>query len=247
MKLEEHFILDHAITRGRGDDDGDHRRPRRPGPRREHLECSNGCNVRGGEKLTLTANVSGDAGDSIDYRWTAGRGSFNHYDRRSVEWTAPYENGSIEIRVLVDAEDGRSAEASTDATVTHDEATTLAVDADCIGRCSVETGKTLDLYLLVDDYHDRVLDVAWSASAGSFDYPDEWNVTYTAPASPQTVEVTVRVEDVNDGSTGKAELDIEVDAGTHGGAERLRAHARGHRDHHRRARQRRAGTRRRRS
>ena len=72
------------------------------------------CTVEIGKTSTVTADASDPDGDSLTYRWSAPTGSLTNPTARQTPWTAPMQEGPVQVRVQVS--DGKGGTA--DATVT---------------------------------------------------------------------------------------------------------------------------------
>ena len=73
------------------------------------------CTVETGQSSTLTADAQDPDGDPLSYRWTAPTGTFASATSRQTVWTAPAQEGAVQVTVAVD--DGRGGRASANLTV----------------------------------------------------------------------------------------------------------------------------------
>jgi outer membrane protein OmpA-like peptidoglycan-associated protein len=68
------------------------------------------CTVEVGQNATVTADGKDPDGDVLTYRWSAPAGIFQNAADRQTAWTAPQQEGAVQLTVTVD--DGRGATAS---------------------------------------------------------------------------------------------------------------------------------------
>jgi outer membrane protein OmpA-like peptidoglycan-associated protein len=68
------------------------------------------CTVEVGQNVTVTADAKDPDGDALTYRWSAPAGTFQNAGDRQTAWTAPQQEGAVQLTVTVD--DGRGATAS---------------------------------------------------------------------------------------------------------------------------------------
>jgi peptidoglycan-associated lipoprotein len=65
--------------------------------------------VEVGRTATVTADAADPDGDMLSYRWTAPTGTFARATDRQTPWTAPMQEGPVQVQVCVD--DGKGARA----------------------------------------------------------------------------------------------------------------------------------------
>ena len=68
------------------------------------------CTVEVGQNSTVTADAQDPDGDALTYRWSAPAGTFQDASQRQTAWTAPSQEGAVQVTVTVD--DGRGGTAS---------------------------------------------------------------------------------------------------------------------------------------
>jgi outer membrane protein OmpA-like peptidoglycan-associated protein len=73
------------------------------------------CTVEVGRTATVTANASDPDGDVLTYRWTAPQGMLANPAERQSLWTAPQQEGSVQVTVSVN--DGKGGTASDSVTI----------------------------------------------------------------------------------------------------------------------------------
>ena len=66
-----------------------------------------------GRSCTLTATGNDPDGDNLTYRWTAPSGTLANPTSRSTLWTAPQQEGPVQVTVTVDDGKGGTASANT--------------------------------------------------------------------------------------------------------------------------------------
>jgi peptidoglycan-associated lipoprotein len=70
------------------------------------------CTVEVGRTSTVTADATDPDGDSLTYRWTAPAGTLTNPGDRQTPWTAPNQEGPVQLTVRVDDGKGGTADAS---------------------------------------------------------------------------------------------------------------------------------------
>jgi outer membrane protein OmpA-like peptidoglycan-associated protein len=73
------------------------------------------CTVEVGRTSTVTADASDPDGDTLSYRWNAPAGTFARGTDRQTPWTAPMQEGPVQVTVCVD--DGKGGRACDDVTI----------------------------------------------------------------------------------------------------------------------------------
>jgi hypothetical protein len=71
------------------------------------------CTVEAGRTATVTADARDPDGDTLTYRWTAPAGTLQQPADRQTLWTAPQQEGPVQITVTVNDGKGGTASAST--------------------------------------------------------------------------------------------------------------------------------------
>jgi peptidoglycan-associated lipoprotein len=92
--------------------------PPPPAPRNQpptvHARCEP-CTVEVGKASTVTADAQDPDGDALSYRWSAPTGTFTNGTSRQTPWTAPMQEGPVQVTVTVD--DGKGGTASDAVTI----------------------------------------------------------------------------------------------------------------------------------
>ena len=92
--------------------------PPPPAPRNQpptvHARCEP-CTVEIGKTSTVTADAQDPDGDALAYRWSAPAGTFASGTSRQTPWTAPMQEGPVQVTVTVD--DGKGGTASDAVTI----------------------------------------------------------------------------------------------------------------------------------
>jgi outer membrane protein OmpA-like peptidoglycan-associated protein len=92
--------------------------PPAPTPRNQpptvHARCEP-CTVEVGKTSTVTADAQDPDGDALAYRWSAPAGTFTNGTARQTPWTAPMQEGPVQVTVTVD--DGKGGTASDSVTI----------------------------------------------------------------------------------------------------------------------------------
>jgi outer membrane protein OmpA-like peptidoglycan-associated protein len=70
------------------------------------------CTVEVGKGSTVTADASDPDGDTLTYRWTAPAGSLTNPTARQTPWTAPMQEGPVQLTVQVNDGKGGTADSS---------------------------------------------------------------------------------------------------------------------------------------
>jgi outer membrane protein OmpA-like peptidoglycan-associated protein len=70
------------------------------------------CTVEVGKGSTVTADASDPDGDTLTYRWTAPAGSLTDPTARQTPWTAPMQEGPVQLTVQVNDGKGGTADSS---------------------------------------------------------------------------------------------------------------------------------------
>ena len=73
------------------------------------------CTVEVGRTSTVTADATDPDGDRLTYKWSAPAGTFGNAGDRQTPWTAPSQEGPVQLTVQVD--DGRGGTASANVTI----------------------------------------------------------------------------------------------------------------------------------
>jgi outer membrane protein OmpA-like peptidoglycan-associated protein len=73
------------------------------------------CTVEVGRTSTVTADASDPDGDALTYKWSAPAGTFANAGDRQTVWTAPMQEGPVQLTVQVD--DGKGGTASANVTI----------------------------------------------------------------------------------------------------------------------------------
>jgi outer membrane protein OmpA-like peptidoglycan-associated protein len=73
------------------------------------------CTVEVGRTSTVTADGSDPDGDTLRYKWSAPAGTFANPSDRQSQWTAPNQEGPVQVTVTVD--DGKGGTASDSVTI----------------------------------------------------------------------------------------------------------------------------------
>jgi outer membrane protein OmpA-like peptidoglycan-associated protein len=73
------------------------------------------CTVEVGRTSTVTADANDPDGDVLTYRWTGPAGTFRAPADRQTLWTAPQQEGPVQLTVTVD--DGKGGTASANTTI----------------------------------------------------------------------------------------------------------------------------------
>jgi outer membrane protein OmpA-like peptidoglycan-associated protein len=71
------------------------------------------CTVEVGRTATVTADAKDPDGDTLTYRWTAPSGTLQQPADRQTLWTAPQQEGPVQLTVAVDDGKGGTASATT--------------------------------------------------------------------------------------------------------------------------------------
>jgi outer membrane protein OmpA-like peptidoglycan-associated protein len=92
--------------------------PPPPAPRNQpptvHARCEP-CTVEVGKTSTVAADAQDPDGDALSYRWSAPAGTFTTGTARQTPWTAPMQDGPVQVTVTVD--DGKGGTASDAVTI----------------------------------------------------------------------------------------------------------------------------------
>jgi outer membrane protein OmpA-like peptidoglycan-associated protein len=70
------------------------------------------CTVEVGKASTVTADASDPDGDTLTYKWSAPAGSLTNPAGRQTPWTAPMQEGPVQLTVQVDDGKGGTADSS---------------------------------------------------------------------------------------------------------------------------------------
>jgi outer membrane protein OmpA-like peptidoglycan-associated protein len=70
------------------------------------------CTVEVGKASTVTADASDPDGDTLTYRWSAPTGSLTNPTARQTPWTAPMQEGPVQLTVQVNDGKGGTADSS---------------------------------------------------------------------------------------------------------------------------------------
>ena len=70
------------------------------------------CTVEVGKASTVTADASDPDGDTLTYKWSAPAGSLTNPGGRQTPWTAPMQEGPVQLTVQVDDGKGGTADSS---------------------------------------------------------------------------------------------------------------------------------------
>jgi outer membrane protein OmpA-like peptidoglycan-associated protein len=70
------------------------------------------CTVEVGKASTVTADASDPDGDTLTYRWSAPTGSLTNATARQTPWTAPMQEGPVQLTVQVNDGKGGTADSS---------------------------------------------------------------------------------------------------------------------------------------
>ena len=73
------------------------------------------CTVEVGRTSTVTADATDPDGDRLTYKWSAPAGTFTNPADRQTPWTAPQQEGPVQLTVQVD--DGKGGTASANVTI----------------------------------------------------------------------------------------------------------------------------------
>ena len=73
------------------------------------------CTVEVGRTSTVTADATDPDGDRLTYKWSAPAGTFTNPADRQTPWTAPQQEGPVQLTVTVD--DGKGGTASANVTI----------------------------------------------------------------------------------------------------------------------------------
>jgi outer membrane protein OmpA-like peptidoglycan-associated protein len=73
------------------------------------------CTVEVGRTSTVTADATDPDGDTLTYKWTAPAGKFTNPADRQTPWTAPMQEGPVQLTVQVD--DGKGGTDSANVTI----------------------------------------------------------------------------------------------------------------------------------
>ena len=73
------------------------------------------CTVEVGRTSTVTADASDPDGDALTYKWSAPAGTFARGTDRQTPWTAPMQEGPVQVTVVVS--DGKGGTASDSVTI----------------------------------------------------------------------------------------------------------------------------------
>jgi len=73
------------------------------------------CTVQAGANATVTADARDPDGDTLTYRWSAPAGAFQNAGDRQTPWTAPQQEGPVQVTIAVN--DGRGGTASSSVTI----------------------------------------------------------------------------------------------------------------------------------
>jgi outer membrane protein OmpA-like peptidoglycan-associated protein len=92
--------------------------PPPPAPRNQpptvHARCEP-CTVEVGKTSSVGADAQDPDGDPLTYRWSAPAGAFTNGSARETPWTAPMQEGPVQVTVTVD--DGKGGTASDAVTI----------------------------------------------------------------------------------------------------------------------------------
>lgn len=154
------------------------------------------------ESISVHAVFSDVDGDTLTSTWTLSGGVFATIKRDSVTWQAPDTSGRFVIRLTVRDKKGLTARDSVVITSSNQ----LPVIQDLkISSPVVFIGQVVTVRSTAADPDGKPLIYSWRTSAGQFIGSTSLDtIQWSAPQSPQTVEITLTVRDQSGGEATKS-------------------------------------------
>ena len=161
-----------------------------------------------GEICRLECRAEDSDNDPLNYSWEADGGNISG-EGSAVSWTAPQEEGSYSITVLVTDPMGGICTTSLTIYVGANRPPVIeSVVAQCPDKPKVLKGKSCSIICNATDPDGDRLSYAWSTARGSISGSGA-TVTWTSPSAVGTFTIMVTVSDGNGGVTSNT-VDITV-------------------------------------
>jgi len=153
----------------------------------------------------LTCSASDADKDPLSYHWSANRGNISG-EGPTVTWTAPETPGTYTITIAVSDTKGNQTVAYLNVNVIENHPPTI--QSLHINGSDIVVSDSYEVECLAFDPDGDELTYEWSASGGNLSGQGR-TVTWTAPDTPDSYTITVKVSD-GQGGEDVASLDIEV-------------------------------------
>ena len=141
--------------------------------------------VNPGVTVSVSVTAVDPEGRNVTVQWGATDGTINNPTSLNPNFTAPATSGPVTLTCT--ARDADGVEGSNTHVIVVNSPPTVVITA----PIQLEVGRTGNISIAVSDPNSDAVTVELETSAGSIDNPTALNTIITAPATPQTITVTV--------------------------------------------------------
>ena len=147
--------------------------------------------VNPGVTVSVSVTAVDPEGRNVTVQWGATDGTINNPTSLNPNFTAPATSGPVTLTCT--ARDADGVEGSNTHVIVVNSPPTVTITA----PSRLEVGKTGNISIAVSDPNNDAVTVLLETSAGSIDNPTATSTIITAPATPQTVTLTVTATDAD--------------------------------------------------
>lgn len=172
--------------------------------------------VTAGERVSITGNGSDSDGEIVTWNWSRIAGlsvPLENTDSRTVEFTAPEDDGYIRLRLRVTDDDGATDYDDVVVNFELPEPENKAPTANAGANKTVETGDEVVIRGNGEDSDGEITSWSWSQVSGpgvTLSGAGTREVSFRAPASAATIRLRLQVTD-NDGATDTDDVIVTVE------------------------------------
>lgn len=171
--------------------------------------------VTAGEPVSITGNGSDSDGEIVSWNWTRIAGlsvTLQNADSRTVEFTAPEQDGYVRLRLRVTDDDGATGYDDVVVSFELPEPVNQAPTASAGPDRTVETGDEVVLQGNAEDSDGEITGWSWtqvSGTAVTLSGASTREVSFRAPGSAATIRLRLEVTD-NEGASDTDDIIITV-------------------------------------
>ena len=173
--------------------------------------------VTAGEQVSVTGNGSDSDGEIVSWEWSRVAGmsvTLQNTDSRTVEFTAPEDNGYVRLRLRVTDDDGATDYDDVVVNFELPEPENKAPTANAGSNRTVEAGDEVVIRGNGEDSDGEITEWSWTQISGAdvtLSGASTREVSFQAPESATTIRLRLQVTD-NEGATDTDDVTVTVEA-----------------------------------